>query len=188
MRQSNVTIDASDAGVILDGSRVVDEFANGLEIVSNGNTIQGLQFTNFPPGVGIRLGHGAQYNTIGGDRSIGLGPIGQDNLMSYGDLGINIYGEGTSFNTIVGNLIGTDTAGRNDWGNNGAGIGIGDGASHNIIGPDNIIAYNDDYGINMARESIDFNWSVGNTITGNSIHNNGRGGIYLWGDSNNSSG
>jgi parallel beta-helix repeat protein len=107
--------------------------------------------------------------------------------MSYVDIGINLWGEGISFNTIMGNLIGTDPTGSTDWGNNGTGIEIGDGASHNIIGPNNVIAYNGQYGINMGRESIDFNWSIGNTITGNSIHSNGHGGINLWGDSNNRS-
>ena len=48
-------------------------------------------------------------------------------------------------------------------------------ASNNIIGPDNIIAYNNEYGVAI----LDSN-SIGNTITQNSIHDNEEGGIYLW--------
>lgn len=93
----------------------------------------------------------------------------------------------TSFNLVTGNLIGTDLTGTEDWGNELDGISVHSGASNNVIDPNNIIAYNDHYGIGMRRESIDFDWSIGNTITGNGIHNNHLGGIYLWGDSNNRS-
>ena len=55
------------------------------------------------------------------------------------------------------------------------GIYISEGASRNTIGPDNIIAYNNEYGI-----SINHSNSLGNTITGNSIHHNQQGGIGLW--------
>ena len=172
--QGNLAIDASNAGVILDGSNIQEGWIGGLEIISGGNTIQGLQVVNFS-GAGIVLSGGAQNNTIGGDRSIGSGPLGQGNLASGNNIGIGIWGDGTSSNTITGNLIGTDATGAGALGNNGSGIWVSDGASRNIIGPDNIIAYNNVYGI----EILDSN-SFGNTITQNSIHDNERGGIYLW--------
>ena len=81
IEQGNLTIDASNAGVILDGSSVSGGWVGGLQIVSSdGNTIRGLQVSNFS-GAGIAISGGA-YNTIGGDRSIGAGPFGQGNLQT----------------------------------------------------------------------------------------------------------
>ena len=166
-------IDASDAGVILDGSNISEDFVSGLGIGSDGNTVRGLQCVNFD-GSGISLLGVAQRNTIGGDRSIGSGPLGQGNLVSSNRIRIQINGDATSFNTITGNLIGTDASGADDYGNNGSGIWIENGASRNIIGPDNIIAYNED-GIAIGDSN-----SHGNTITQNSIHENECKGIDLW--------
>lgn len=167
--QGNLTIDASNAGVILDGSSIVDTpggWIYGLHINSNGNIVQGLQIINFSPAAGILLSNGAQNNIIGGDRNVGSGPLGQGNLVGKVNTGIGLQDDGTSFNTVRGNLIGTDPAGTGAWGN-GIGVHILRGASHNVIGPDNIIAYNDICGIEVQGSN-----SVGNTIFQNSIHDN----------------
>ena len=223
--QGNLTIDASNAGVILDGSQVT---GNGLSISSNSNTIRGLQIIGFSD-AGIGLFGGAKFNVIGGDPIIGIGLLGQGNLLSgNGDFGIGLWNTGTSYNTIQGNLIGvglgttttlgqsrdgihsngadnnliinnvvggndsgiylccvangnnivttniigTDASGENDLGNHSAGI-ILDRTSFNIIGPNNIIAYNFGQGISLWDEASF------NTITKNSIYNNGEQGIYL---------
>ena len=175
--QGNLKIDASNGGVILDGSNILStgDWISGLEINSDGNIVQGLQIVNFSPAAGIALRSGAQNNTIGGDRSVGSGPLGQGNLVSKVNTGIALFDDGTSFNTITGNLIGTDPTGIKSWGNYGIGVHILNGASRNIIGPNNVIAYNNDYGIGIQ----DLN-SFGNTITQNSIHDNEGEGIYLW--------
>ena len=173
--QGNLKIDASNAGVILDGSNISEEWAHGLDINSDGNIIQGLQIVNFSPGTGIALGGGAQYNTVGGDRSVGSGPLGQGNLVSKVNTGIGLFDDGTSFNTITGNLIGTDPTGMDAWGNDSVAVVIFEGASRNIIGPDNIIAHNNACGIEILGSN-----SLGNTITQNSIHDNKAEGIYLW--------
>jgi len=102
--QGNLKIDASNAGVILDGSDIPGDWFDGLAISSDGNIIQGLQIINFS-GSGIAL-----------------------------------------------------------W-----------TASHNTIGPDNVIAYNGAFGVEVWDPG-----SVGNTITQNRIHNNDRTGIDLW--------
>jgi len=171
--QGNLTIDASNASVILDGSHVLEGWVSGLEIVSNGNTVQGVQVVNFS-GAGIVLSGGARNNTIGGDRGIGSGPMGQGNLASGNNMGIGLWDEGTSFNTITGNLIGTDAGGLAVRSNHGTGIYVSEGASRNMIGPDNIIAYNGEESIQIYNSN-----SLGNTITQNSIHDNGIFGIYL---------
>ena len=177
VNQGDLTIDASDAGVILNGSNIPGEWISGLKIISDSNTIWGLQIVNFS-GVGIFLGNGARNNTIGGDRSVGLGLLGQGNLVSSNRGGIQLYGNGTSHNTITGNLVGTDSTGVVNQGNHGTGIYVSDGASYNMLGPDNIIAYNYEEGIQINNPN-----SVGNTITRNSIHDNGIG-IFLNGGGN----
>ena len=178
IHESNLTLDASSAGVILDGSNVPGDWEAGLQIVSSdGNTIRGLQVSNFS-GPGIAISGDARYNMVGGDRGVGAGPFGQGNLFSHNAIGIDLSTNGTSLNTITGNLIGTDAAGADALGNQ-RGVWISDGANGNIIGPDNVIAYNSGSGIGVQNPD-----SLHNTITQNSIHDNGVTGIALWSGGN----
>ena len=177
IHESNVTIDGSDAGVILDGSNVPGDWVACLQIVnSGGNRIQGLQVSNFP-GPGIAISGDARYNVIGGDRSLGSGPFGQGNLFSHNAIGIDLATSGTSANTIWGNMIGTDAAGADTLTNHKGGVWISEGANGNTIGPYNVIAYNSGPGI-----TVDGPDSLHNTITQNSIHDNGGPGISVWRD------
>ena len=171
IHQGNLTLDASNAGVILDGTNVPGAWVAGLPVDSNGNTIQGLQVSNFS-GTGIAI-DGA-YNTIGGDRGVGAGPFGQGNLTSHNDVGIGMWGIGKFHNTITGNLIGSDATGTDDFGNHSQGIIILEGASDNTVGPDNVIAHNGGSGIDVTHSD-----SVRNTITQNSIRDNDGMGIQL---------
>jgi hypothetical protein len=161
--QGGLTIDASNAGVILDGSNTSGDWVNGLEIYSSRNIVRGLQIINFT-GSGIAL-CGGSNNMIGGDRRIGEGPIGQGNLTSNNGIGIDLCDWG-SHNTVTGNLVGTDPSTTENWGNKGAGIEIENGLTHNRIGPDNIIAHNI-IGIRITGSK-----TFGNTITQNSIYDN----------------
>ena len=169
IQQSYLTLDASNAGVILDGTKIDNEWCSGLSVSSNNNTIQGLWLNGFAPGAGIEIT--GSDNLIGGDPSKGAGLTGQGVLVSHGDLGIGICGTSVSHNTVMGNFVGTDPAG-NDLGNSGSGFWIEGGATLNVIGPGNVIAHNGVYGV----EIVDSN-TTGNTITQNSIHHNARGGI-----------
>jgi hypothetical protein len=175
IEQDYLTIDASEAGVILDGSKLLSSPAYGLQIYSDRNTIKGLQIINFSEG-GIAISD-AHYNTVGGDRNFGSGPIGQGNMISGNNIGIGLWGR-ASFNIITGNLIGTDSYGVHAWGN-GIGITISEGANRNTIGSNNVIAYNGENGINIRDSS-----SIGNTIIQNSIHDNQGEGICLYQGSN----
>ena len=86
--QGDISIDASNAGVILDGSKLPGNSVFGLVINSDHNTVMGVQIINFQ-GSGIYLEDGS-YNRIGGDRSIGIGPLGQGNLISNNFVGIGL--------------------------------------------------------------------------------------------------
>jgi parallel beta-helix repeat protein len=154
----NIVIDASSAGVVLDGSSAPGGTA-GFVVASDSNSISGIQILNFPGG-GIVLAVGADSNTVEG------------NLISgSGGHGLQIYG---AKNIIEGNLIGTDAAGTAPMGNAGSGIYVS-GAAENRIGPGNTIAYNGHYGIRVEGST-----AAGNTITQNSISANTLAGISLF--------
>ena len=168
LSQGSLTIDASNAGVILDGSEITDpEFQYGLHILSDSNTIRGLQIRGFPF-AGIVLERGANRNLIGGDRGIGSGPLGQGNLIGGNrNFGIGLWDEGTSFNTIQGNsIVRNPQDGINCF-----------GASYNLI-RDNII------GLNGAGISLAFAPDGHNTVTANIIGTDASGETPLgnqWG-------
>lgn len=171
INQGRLTIDASNAGVILDGSKMEGDWVNGLSISSDGNTIRGLQIIHFS-GVGLVL-CSASGNMIGGDPEIGAGPIGQGNLSSKNGIGIDLCDRGEN-NIFQGNLIGTDFTATEKWGNNTDGVWIENGITHTLVGPGNVIAFNGTDGVRITGTNTD-----GNTITQNSIHHNGNDGIKL---------
>lgn len=157
--QGNLVIDTR---VVIDGSRITTPEAYGLSISSNNIIIRGLQILYFSQ-AGIGLSGGAQYNTIGGDRNIGEGPLGQGNLISGdGTFGIGLWSNGTSFNTIQGNLIGTDVSGTTAHGNLSGGI-FNDGANYNLF-VDNLIGGYVDNGVHIGSVSDGHNTVRGNYI------------------------
>jgi hypothetical protein len=169
---NHLVLDASNAGVVLDGSLLPDEWLAGLAMVScQGATIRGLRIANFP-GPGIYVSGDARNNVIGGDRNIGAGPFGQGNQLIHNSDGVFLATSGTSRNIIKGNLIGTDIAGIAQLGNELNGMRI-DGANGNTIGPDNIIAYNGESGVHLSGPN-----TVNNTITRNSIWGHAHDGIH----------
>jgi hypothetical protein len=166
-----VKIDASDAGVILNGSQASGEWTGGLTIDSEGNSIQGLQIIDFS-GAGIILHENALHNLIGGNIRTGTGTLGQGNMISGNADGIALFG--AKENTIIGNRIGTDVSGTQPMANRTAGIFLQDGAEGNVIGPDNVIAFNGEIGVDMRMAD-----SMANTVTQNSIHDNEWEGIHV---------
>lgn len=165
----SLILDASSAGVILDGSRLGGDWTAGLQIVnSSNNRIMGLQITNFS-GPGIAISGNSTQNIIGGDRSTGDGPWGQGNVITNNDQGINISSTGGTGNTVTGNLIGTDLEGNTWLGNLGFGIQISEGARGNTVGPENIIAYNGRYGIYIDPPAKTENVVLENQLFGNAI-------------------
>ena len=153
------TIDGSNAGVILDGSRAN---GNGITILSSKNTVRGLQIVKFPgPGITISDSNGeASDNIIGGDRTAGAAPLGEGLLISgnareAGDA-IHIEGIGVNRNKIYGCNIGLDISGKSTFSNykQPNGIRIMCGASRNTIGAvtpsyRNVISGNDNSAISI---------------------------------------
>ncbi len=187
----NVVIDGSDAGVILDGSGLSappgQGGAFGLFIKSDGNTIRGLQILGFPH-TGIQI-HGSD-NVIGGDRTVGRGPVGQGNVISGNrNAGIMISGDGgtASRNVVIGNFIGIDASGTKAMGNGMEGVWVQRGTNNRIGGPDprdrNVVSANGLHGIilaGQATENLIAGNYVGTDVTGSvALGNEGLGGIMI---------
>ncbi len=176
----NVTIDASNAGVILDGS-AFSSGEDGFGVTSSGNVIKGMQIVNFP-GDGMEICCGmAQGNVIGGST-----PADRNVISGNGQNGIRIDGAGAMSNTISGNYIGVDAIGLNVLPNGEHGILIYDGASHNVIGGSNaspsgacsgecnLVSGNDGIGVFIYGSG-----TTSNTVSGNFIGTDASGTIGL---------
>jgi parallel beta-helix repeat protein len=130
---NGLTIDASNAGVILDGSGLSGSPIGFTIYGAQDVTIRGFQIKNFY--IGIMIRSGATNTIIGGDRSVGSGPLGQGNLISANSyVGVQIQNAGTTNNAIIGNFVGTNIPGDSANGNTSAGILIIGGASNNRVG------------------------------------------------------
>lgn len=191
LERNRVVVDGSNAAVILDGSGSPPG-TYGLVLRSEGCVIRGLQIVRFPKS-GIHF-EGGRQTTIGGDRARGRGPTGEGNLISAnGEDGINLCGQGSYSNTIVGNLIGTDANGRAAWPNRRNGIFICAGASRNRVGgfqPSqwNLVSGNLSEGIVLAgaetRRNVIAGNLIGTDLSGTSPIPNAGNGIFLLGPEN----
>lgn len=130
--RDRVTVDASNAGVILDGSEFPGGgITQGLGINTDGNRVMGLQITGFTNGMIV----GGADNVIGGDRSNGGGPSGEGNVVSRNtDIGIGLSGQNARSNRVIGNLVGTDATGTTGLGGQAVGILVHDAGPGNVIG------------------------------------------------------
>jgi len=124
-------------------------------------------------GAGVYLGEGAQDNTIGGTG------YGDRNVISGNATdGISMYDPGTDGNKVQGNYIGLNFYGSAAIPNGGAGVFISNSAAGNLVGgavsgAPNVISGNGGHGVAV----IDL--AVGNTVSRNSIYDNGGEGIHL---------
>jgi hypothetical protein len=125
--------------------------ASGLE--GRGNTSFGIYVSS------------GELNVIGGDTT------GERNVISAnGSHGIYLYSGDVMSNTVQGNYIGLDANGTGDLGNQGFGIGIGYGANHNTIGPNNFISCNDTDHVHLVGTG-----TTGNVVVGNHIGTDSNG-------------
>lgn len=133
LTQANLTIDASNAGVIIDGS-LAPPGALGLVLDSPGSVVMGLQILHFQgssayQASGVYFSGKATHCTLGGNRRLGRGPTGQGNVISANG-GYSIRVDGL-YNLIEGNLMGTDPTGSVAWGNY---VDLSLGGDGNIVG------------------------------------------------------
>lgn len=135
----NLVVDASSAGVILDGSSTPAGTSGLVVNGASGVQIKGLFVTGFPD-CGIVLHNGATNAVIGGDNGTPGGACSSEcNVLSgNGNYGLRIAGPSTQNNTVSGNHIGTDVAGTSALPNGpdsgGYGVLLENNASLNLIG------------------------------------------------------
>ena len=173
LSQGGQTIDGSNAGVILDGSGTPPG-TYGLYIDSDHNVVKGLQVLHFPSD-GVFIGGGA-YNTIGGDRTKGNGPLGEGNVIS-GNGGAGLAMKEVVGNRVIGNFIGLDASGKALLSNGPQGVVIALRGGGNIIGGPspadrNVISNNGVTAVRLIGAS-------GNTVMGNYIGTDASGQVQL---------
>jgi len=149
LTQGNLTINASSAGVVLDGSQLSGEDTHGLDISSDGNVVRGLEILNFPAAaVGLR--EGVSGNVV------------EDNLLSgNGSFGVGLWGSETTGNSVRNNIIGTDRSGLAAGNLSRDGIHIHQAGQNTITG--NLIAAVGQSGIYICCGS------TGNAVSNNTI-------------------
>jgi hypothetical protein len=153
---------------------------------ANDNTIKGNLIGTDSTGVvavpnqrhGINLTANASGNTIGGSGA------SDGNVVSGNQrTGIQINGSGSTTNSVIGNLCGTNRSGMAPLPNVEQGIIVNDGASQNAIGPRNILSGNQQNGIRITGSTTSSNSVLGNLIgtnqVGTSAIPNGEQGISV---------
>ncbi len=178
-----------------DGNVISGNLGGGLELVGaavTGNVVRGNSIGTDASGTivrgnsgnGLTIRSGANGNTVGGTQRAAR------NVISGNGTGISVSNAGTTNNTILGNVIGTDRSGLLDFGNGGVGITIFSSASGNTVGGTtvgarNIISGNGTRGIFLNGPSTTGNVVLGNYIgvdsTGVAILRNDQEGIQISG-------
>ena len=166
-------------GIILGaGTRynILGGTAAGEANIISGNYYDGIEIadigTDHNQIIGNIIGASAPGG-FGNFNGIGIATNPRNNIISYNTISGNKYMgiilfEHADSNAVSYNKIGVTGGNNPPCGNGGAGIAIIQGASNNMIGPGNIIAYNDTAGI-----ILNDNNTLNNTITQNSVMNNG---------------
>ena len=139
---NGINLRLGSANNLFVGNAVAGNTASQIVLVHSGTTGNGffgnaigfaIDFLTLIPGSTNGFSVSAPSNTIGG-----LGS-GEGNQIAGTANGITLSGTLAQNNTIVGNSIGTDSTGSN-YGVQ-AGVQFSAGASNNIVGPDNVIAF-----------------------------------------------
>lgn len=195
-------VTGANANIIgIDGDQgatnVISANSQGIEIIqgANNNVIAGNFIGTNKMGI-TALGNGEGITIAGtgnlvGTNADGNNDLAESNLISANDEnGIRIV---SAFNTVAGNLIGTDVNGLLPSGNGENGIYLRSGANDNFIGTNgdgsgdaserNVISANGSHGIEIHEQGTDNNIVAGNyvgtDITGTKPLGNGLIGVEI---------
>ena len=150
-------------GVPVEGSQTQYNLVRNNYIGSNSSASRQIGNT----GSGLYIANGAAYNTF------------SDNLICGNIHGVYLANEGTRFNQIMNNHIGTTLDGNDKLGRQNVGIIIDRGASDNLVGPGNVIAFHETNGIFISDDN-----TLHNQITQNWIFNNAQAAVELKSEAN----
>ncbi|MDA1250804.1 MAG: DUF4347 domain-containing protein [Planctomycetota bacterium] len=197
-----IEIDNSSS-VVIDGNLISGNTQGGISLWNTGTTLATITSNYIGTNAagtaalgntndGIKIGGGANNNTIGGDRTLGEGNVISGNTGTNSDA-IEIGGSGTNNNKIYGNLIGTNATGTAAIGNARYGVVVYNGAQGTEIGgtgtgQGNIISGNTSYGIivdgnngTTTTGTVIVSNLIGLNLAGTGAIANGAGGISLFG-------
>lgn len=174
--QSDPSQNNNSSGSTVQGLGLVRYTSNAITIMpaSQGNWIQ-YNWVGFRPGSGsVVLNTNTGLPNARTSRGVGIASsynVVRFNTISGVDNGVTIgmptrSGAPYRTNSIAGNKIGTDPTGTvvAGYGNLGDGIYLGEGASENWLGPDNVISGNASAGVEMFE-----NDNIGNVVFRNFI-------------------
>ena len=170
----NVISGNAPFGILMRGAGVQSNSVEGNIIGLDAAGTSGIM----TQGTGIVIDQGSHGNTIGG-----TGPGCGNFIAGNGLYGVIMVDPGTDMNTVEGNIIGPGSV-PGLSGHSIAGVAMWNGAQGNSVGgpapgAGNLLSGNDGYGI--ALFDPDQALTFGHTFSGNSIHNNGFGGIFIGG-------
>lgn len=184
LEERNIISGNDEGGVVIgdNGTNYNQVKGNYVGLASNGTASLG----NGQYGVAIQ--NGAAYNTVGGPTS------GERNIISGNNW--SGVGVGGNDNRISGNYIGTNSSGTAAVPNNGYGVQVGGGGTHNLIGGSNpspggacsgecnLISGNNETGVTLEDSATDHNTVSGNYIgtnaSGTASIPNGDMGIHIF--------
>ena len=171
-----VMVEAGAHGNLIEQNLISGNTYNGIQLLGAGTDSNMVRYNLVGTNVsgtfslangsdGVAVCDGAHNNLIEGNLVSGNAVIG-----------IHLYGA-TEGNVIRNNRVGTDAGGTAELSNSFFGVALFDGARNNVVGPDNVIAFNGRSGV-IVDGADSFTSTVGNTITANSITGNGGKGIF----------
>ncbi len=164
----------------------------GIRVVgtsASGNTILGNRIGTDPSGT-RPLGNGYDGIFIDGapDNTIGSTIDAERNVISGNrEVGVQLFGSTATGNTVLGNLIGTDTNGQRALANGLDGIFVNDSANNRLT--NNLISGNASVGVRLSGSGASGNVVssnlIGTSSDGGSALGNGYDGIFVNGAPNN---
>jgi hypothetical protein len=193
--QNDPGVGRTSSGSTIKGLGLVRYTSNAITIMpgSQGNWIQYNQIGFRPNGAGVTRNTATGLPNATTARGIGLASsynVIRYNTISGVDNGITIglasmVGAPYKTNSITLNNIGTDPTGTitSGYGNTGDGIFLGEGASENFLGPDNVLSGNGSAGVELFDSSnhgnVIFRNYIGLDVTGRVKLGNGELGVLL---------